>query len=155
MREANAEISRENTGGLFVTMLAGILDTRSGLLEYCNAGHEPPYPAAEWRAAAARLMDGGGPPLCAVDCFSVRGELPTPGAGRHALPRDRRRDRRGEPGAARYGRNRLEAVLAQAGSAASAADVGDAIRREFARFTDGVEPSDDMAILVVRWKARG
>jgi serine phosphatase RsbU (regulator of sigma subunit) len=40
----------------------------------------------------------------------------------------------------------------QIGRAASASEVGDAIRREVERFTDGVEPSDDMAILVVRWK---
>ena len=38
------------------------------------------------------------------------------------------------------------------GRAASASEVGDAIRHDVERFTDGVEPSDDMAILVVRWK---
>ena len=69
MREANVEISRENTGGLFVTVLAGILDTRTGLLEYCNAGHEPPYLLPSGERPLLRLMDGGGPPLCAVDCF--------------------------------------------------------------------------------------
>ena len=42
MREANAEISRDNTERLFVTVLAGILDRATGVLEYCNAGHEPP-----------------------------------------------------------------------------------------------------------------
>src|SRR5262249_40079851 len=41
MRAADAEISRDNTEGLFVTMLAGVLDLRTGLLDYCNAGHEP------------------------------------------------------------------------------------------------------------------
>ena len=43
MREADAEISRDNAEGLFVTVLAGILDARTGDLEYCIAGHEPPY----------------------------------------------------------------------------------------------------------------
>src|SRR5678815_3959920 len=37
MREADAEISRDNTEGLFVTALAGILDARTGALEYCSA----------------------------------------------------------------------------------------------------------------------
>ena len=152
MREANAEISRENTGGLFVTMLAGILDTRSGLLEYCNAGHEPPYLLPSGERSLLRLMDGGGPPLCAVDCF------PYAASSRHLEPGDTLClvtdgvTDAVSPGFTRYGRTRLEAVLTQAGSAASAADVGDAIRRDVARFTDGVEPSDDMAILVVRWK---
>ena len=52
MCEADAEISRDNAEGLFVTVLAGILDARTGELEYCNAGHEPPY--CSCRAAAAR-----------------------------------------------------------------------------------------------------
>jgi serine phosphatase RsbU (regulator of sigma subunit)/CHASE2 domain-containing sensor protein len=152
MREANAEISRENTEGLFVTVLAGILDRRSGLLEYCNAGHEPPYLLPGGERPLLRLMDGGGPPLCAVDCF------PYSASSRRLEPGDTLcliTDGVTEavsPGLTRYGRGRLEALLTQAGAAANAADVGDAIRRDVARFTDGVEPSDDMAILVVRWK---
>jgi serine phosphatase RsbU (regulator of sigma subunit) len=55
-------------------------------------------------------------------------------------------------GGALYGRERLEALLAKAGPGTSAAGVGDAIRQEVARFTEGVEASDDLAILVVRWK---
>src|SRR5262249_60189603 len=64
MREANAEISRENAEGLFVTVLAGILDTRTGLLEYCNAGHEPPYLLASGERRIRPLPDGGRPPPC-------------------------------------------------------------------------------------------
>jgi adenylate cyclase len=152
MREANAEISRESTEGLFVTVLAGILDTRSGLLEYCNAGHEPPYLLSGGERPLLRLMDGGGPPLCAVDRF------PYVATSRRLEPGDTLClvtdgvTEAASPGFTRYGRTRLEALLRQAGAAASAADVGDAIRRDVARFADGVEPSDDMAILVVRWK---
>ena len=155
MREANAEISRENAEGLFVTVLAGILDTRTGLLEYCNAGHEPPYLLSSGERLIRRLTDGGGPPLCAVDCFpytasSLRLEpgdtlcLVTDGVTEAAAA-----------GGALYGRDRLEALLAKTGPGTRSADVGDAIRQEVARFTEGVEPSDDLAILVVRWKGPG
>jgi serine phosphatase RsbU (regulator of sigma subunit)/CHASE2 domain-containing sensor protein len=152
MRDANAEISRENTEGLFVTVLAGILDTRTGLLEYCNAGHEPPLLLPRGERPLLRLEDGGGPPLCVVDRF------PYAASARRLEPGDTLclvTDGVTEavsPGAARYGRGRLETLLARAGAAPSAADVGDAIRREVAQFTDGVEPSDDKAILIVRWK---
>jgi adenylate cyclase len=155
MREANAEISRDNAEGLFVTVLAGILDTRTGLLEYCNAGHEPPYLLSSSERLIRRLADGGGPPLCAVDCFpytasSLRLEpgdtlcLVTDGVTEAAAA-----------GGALYGRERLEALLAKTGPGTRSADVGDAIRQEVARFTEGVEPSDDLAILVVRWKGPG
>jgi adenylate cyclase len=69
MREANAEISRDNTEGLFVTVLAGILDARTGALEYCSAGHEPPFLLPRAGRPLSRLTDGGGPPLCAVDGY--------------------------------------------------------------------------------------
>src|SRR5206468_124651 len=58
MREADREISRDNAEGLFVTMLAGILDASSGLLEYCNAGHEPLYLLPNGDRPLVRLADG-------------------------------------------------------------------------------------------------
>jgi len=152
MREANAEISRDNAAGLFVTVLAGILDTRTGLLEYCNAGHEPPYLLPSGERPILRLADGGGPPLCAVDCF------PYTASSRHLEPGDTLClvtdgvTEAAGAGGELYGRERLEVLLAKTGPGTSAADVGDAIRQEVGRFTEGVEPSDDLAILVVRWK---
>jgi adenylate cyclase len=152
MREADGEISRDNTEGLFVTMLAGVLDVRSGLLEYCNAGHEPLYLLPNGDRPLARLSDGGGPPLCVLDRFPyaasarrlTQGDticLVTDGVLEAMSPK-----------AEAYGRVRFEALLEKVGRAASAAEIGEAIRLEVSRFADGVEQSDDMAILVLRWK---
>ena len=152
MREADGEISRDNAEGLFVTMLAGILDAQTGLLEYCNAGHEPPYLLPNGDRPLLRLMDGGGPPLCAVDRF------PYAASSRRLVPGDTVclvTDGVLEamsPKAEAYGRSRFEALLEKVGRAASASEVGEAIRLEVSRFADGVEQSDDMAILVLRWK---
>ena len=151
MREADAEISRDNTEGLFVTVLAGILDARTGALEYCSAGHEPPFLLPRAGRPLSRLTEGGGPPLCAVDGFEYVAAV-----------------RRLEPGdtlclitdgiteAARadgelYGRARLEAILGGLGDAGSAAEIGEAVRRDVAAFTGDAEASDDMAILVLRF----
>jgi hypothetical protein len=41
--------------------------------------------------------------------------------------------------------------LGRLGGAASAGEVGEAIRRDVAAFTGGIEPSDDMAVLVLRY----
>jgi len=140
MREADAEISRDNTEELYVTVLAGILDARTGALEYCSAGH-----------ALERLQEGGGPPLCWVDGF------PYPAAERSLDPGDTLvlitdgiTEAAGADGRF-YGRPRLEALLAGLGTAASAVEVGEAIRRDVATFTGGAEPSDDMAVLVIRF----
>jgi serine phosphatase RsbU (regulator of sigma subunit) len=50
-----------------------------------------------------------------------------------------------------YGRERLEALLGGLGEAASAAEVGEAIRRDVTAFAGGAEASDDIAVLILRW----
>jgi len=150
MREADAEISRDNAEGLFVTVLAGILDARSGALEYCSAGHEPPFLLPRGGRPLSRLEEGGGPPLCSVDGFAYAA------AGRQLEPGDTLvliTDGITEAGRADgllYGRPRLEALLREL-TAASAAEIGEAIRRDVAAFTGAAEASDDMAVLVLRF----
>jgi sigma-B regulation protein RsbU (phosphoserine phosphatase) len=151
MREADLEISRDNAEGLFVTMLAATLDARTGLLEYCNAGHEPPYLLPNGDRPLVRLADGGGPPLCVLTAY-LHGERSPSDARRYHLSRDDGVLEAMSPKAEPYGRTRFEALLDKAGHAASAAEVGEAIRLEISRFADGVEQSDDLAILVLRWK---
>jgi CHASE2 domain-containing sensor protein len=154
MREADAEISRDNAEGLFVTVLAGILDARTGALEYCSAGHEPPLLLPRGARPLERLQEGGGPPLCAVDGF------PYIAAARQLEPGDTLcliTDGITEAASVDgelYGRSRLETLLAGLGGAASAGEVGEAIRRDVATFTGGAEPSDDMAVLVLRFRGR-
>jgi serine phosphatase RsbU (regulator of sigma subunit)/CHASE2 domain-containing sensor protein len=151
MREADAEISRDNTEGLFVTVLAGILDAGTGALEYCSAGHEPPFLLPRAGRPLSRLAEGGGPPLCAVDGFDYTAATRQLEAGdtlcliTDGITEAVRAD--GEL----YGRPRLEGLLGGLGAAATAAEIGEAIRRDVAAFTGDAEASDDMAILILRF----
>jgi sigma-B regulation protein RsbU (phosphoserine phosphatase) len=46
----NESISETNEANMFVTLFIGILDLKTGLLRYCNAGHNPPvilFPTGE------------------------------------------------------------------------------------------------------------
>src|SRR5204862_6139315 len=43
MTHANSLLSAHNTASMFVTLFHGVLDLTSGELQYCNAGHNPPY----------------------------------------------------------------------------------------------------------------
>jgi sigma-B regulation protein RsbU (phosphoserine phosphatase) len=43
LQRANRQICLDNGSEMFVTVFYGLLDTRSGAVEYCNAGHNPPY----------------------------------------------------------------------------------------------------------------
>jgi adenylate cyclase len=148
LTEANREISRENAESLFVTAVAGVLELDTGVVEYTNAGHDEPYVVRAGHALRT-LPAVGGPPLCVVDDFAYEAE-------RFALePGDmlclitdgvtEAINRAGEL----YGRARLEAVL-RAGADSPAA-LADALRADVARFTNGAEPADDLAIVVLRW----
>lgn len=57
----NASLNAENTSGMFVTFFYGVLDTRTGELQFANAGHNPPYVFAP--DGTYRVLEGNGGPM--------------------------------------------------------------------------------------------
>lgn len=57
----NASLNAENTSGMFVTFFYGVLDTRTGELQFANAGHNPPYIFAP--DGTYRPLEGKGGPM--------------------------------------------------------------------------------------------
>jgi sigma-B regulation protein RsbU (phosphoserine phosphatase) len=43
LNQVNQDLAVENPSAMFVTLFLGILNIRTGELEYCNGGHNPPY----------------------------------------------------------------------------------------------------------------
>lgn len=65
---ANVEISRDNPGMLFVTAIAGIIDTATGKTQLCRAGHDAPVlvrPGAPLHSVDIEA----GPPLCVLEDY--------------------------------------------------------------------------------------
>jgi serine phosphatase RsbU (regulator of sigma subunit) len=152
MRAANAEISRDNAEMFFITAVAGVLDLESGVLEYCNAGHEKPVTLNSNSGASTRLADGNGPPLCTVDDFAYA-------SGRYQMQRgevicivtDGIPDAR-DPRGARYGMPRLMAFLERLARAeVTATAVVEAVYADVEAFAAGAEPADDLTVLALRW----
>jgi len=148
--EANAEIARENSEGLYVTVFAGVLDTGTGRLEYCNAGHPPPFVVAT-DGRITRLSDGGGPPLCVLEGFPYA-------AAEHSMDRGgvacvvsdgvtEAMNRQGEL----YGADRLRQVLERHGSTGEPSAIVAAIKADVSRFAENAEVADDLTLLVLRW----
>jgi len=42
MSHINKELCKDNPNVMFVTMVSGVINLKSGLVEFCNAGHNPP-----------------------------------------------------------------------------------------------------------------
>jgi sigma-B regulation protein RsbU (phosphoserine phosphatase) len=59
LQQVNDILARENVRSMFVTIFYGVLDWRTGELEYCNGGHNPPfYIARDGRVAFLEKIGG-------------------------------------------------------------------------------------------------
>jgi len=145
VERVNGVMRHAALSGTFVSLFYGQLST-DGTLEYCNAGHDPPFLLGE--RAARRLEPGG----------TVLGPIPTARyeAGVARLePGDtlvlytdgivERQDRSGEF----YGTDRLERLLAGL-RGQSARDVATQALRDADDFAAGAPATDDMTLVVVR-----
>jgi serine phosphatase RsbU (regulator of sigma subunit) len=151
MRAAHAEIARDNPEALFVTLFAGLLDLRNGLLSYCNAGHDEPLLVANDGRDIARLEGGDGPPLCVVEGFDYR-----PASYRM---------RRGEALCAvtdgvteamdaagnLFGRRQLAALLGEQAARSRPRELVGLIENAVRRHAGDTEQNDDITIMVLRW----
>jgi serine phosphatase RsbU (regulator of sigma subunit) len=151
MLRANAEVSRENPESLFITAFAGILDVRTGMLEFCNAGHEPPFARAPG-GTLERLVHAGGPPLCVMEGYAYPVEYRALAAGEWVcVVTDGITEAMNEAGEL-YGAARLRAVLDSLPEAVEPEALLAAVRRDVSRFVGAAVPSDDLTLLCVRWK---
>lgn len=147
---ANAEISRDNSEMLFITMFAGILDLATGELRFCNAGHDAPFLLRPGQAPHP-VNSTGGPPLCVMDDFPYATEtLRLEEGDMICLTTDgvtEAMDRNG----ALMGRQRVDAALAALPAGTDAVSAIEAICRSVEAFVAGAEPSDDLTVLAARW----
>jgi CHASE2 domain-containing sensor protein len=150
MERANAEVSGENPESLFVTAFAGMLDARTGMLEFCNAGHEPPFARAP-ELPPERLVHAGGPPLCVMENYAYPVEYRALASGEWVcVVTDGVTEAMNEAGEM-YGARRLQSVLAALPAAIGPTQILAAVRADVGRFVGAAEPSDDLTLLCVRW----
>jgi serine phosphatase RsbU (regulator of sigma subunit) len=144
------EIARENPEALFVTLVAGILDTASGEVELCNAGHDAP-----WRLGAGgapeRIGMEGGPPLCVLQDFAygARRIRLAPG-DTLCLVTDGVTEAMNSAGEL-YGSERFAAVIRNIGAGDTAHGLIERVRTDVAAFVGDAEPADDLTLLALRW----
>ena len=146
MEAANRLLATQNSACMFVTMFHGVLDLSSGVLRYCNAGHNPPYLL---RAQGGRdTLGGTGIPL------GIDADMPYRIAETVLHPGDtlflysdgitEAFDTKG----AEFGAARLEAAL-EAGRGGSAAELVARVLGATAAFAEGADQSDDITVLAL------
>ena len=155
MSQANAEVSRDNPLQLFVSVFAAILDLRTGMLSYCNAGHDNPYRLRDGQRgtphALSRISDGDGPPLCAMADFDYVGASCQLHAGEMLCLMTDGVTEALNPAAELYGTARAQAWLARMATV-SAKELVDGLHADVLAFADGADAADDLTILALRWR---
>jgi adenylate cyclase len=148
---ANAEIGREDPEALFVTAFAGILDLRSGMLEYANAGHEPPYRGRPG-GAPERFEIADGPPLCVLGDFAYKTRYRQLVPGEWICVMTDGVTEAMDASHALYGTERVKAVLGGLAADCAPREIIRALHDDVERFVRGASASDDLALLCLRWR---
>lgn len=150
INRANGEIARENPSMLFVTMLAGLLDLRTGELQICNAGHDAPFLLRAGQVP--ELLEGeGGPPLCALDDYEYpldRFQL-APGDGL-VIFTDGVSEAQNHAQEL-YGLERLTQILTELPDGSDSESIVTTLVEDIHRFEDGAVQFDDTTIMAIRF----
>ena len=147
----NDELSENNDDCMFITAFFGIIDTKTGVLTYTNAGHNPPYLVrTDGTVKALSELHG---PMVGVMPGAPYGEaqmklgvddkivLYTDGVTEAV-------DAKG----ADYGEGRLEAFIERSKKLGTKYLV-EALVRDVDGFVDGEEQSDDITVFCLRYVA--
>ena len=148
--EANTELSRENPASLFVTAFAGILDCRTGVVEYCNAGHEDPQ-ILKPNGDVMDIQSDGGLPLCVMDDYPYFQEILALEPGDTLIIVTDGVTEARSPSDELFGRDRLIGAFADAATDDSNAivrSIVDSVRS----FEAGGDPVDDVTVMAVRYR---
>jgi sigma-B regulation protein RsbU (phosphoserine phosphatase) len=150
MNKVNQFLCNNNPEQMFVTAFAGILDLQTGLIEYVDAGHEPPFIMRK-TGQVERIPKTGGIVLGFIkehnflsgSLFLQPGDsivLYTDGVS-EAMNSERRP----------FGDKAIEKTLIRIGPNRGSREVVTAILSDLQSHVKGYRQSDDIATLVVRY----
>jgi phosphoserine phosphatase RsbU/P len=150
LRAVNRALYPETMPHMFVTLIYGILDTESGIVTLCNAGHNAPYVIRN--DGQVQSVDGPrGLALCLKADFEYANtELVLSPLDALLIHSDgvteARNAERGE-----FEEERLEACLQTAPGKPPASIIRDVLRA-VERFSNGVPRADDVTLLVLQYR---
>lgn len=148
---ANQEIAQENPTGMFVTAFAAVLDTRTGELDFSNAGHTTPYLVSS--AGTVRPVEhAGGPPLCVLEDYQYPTDRTRMAADELLVITTDGITEAATGAHEMYGDKRMQELLGTLPGELTAGEAVARLHRDVKRFVAGAPPSDDITILALRYR---
>ncbi|HYZ86512.1 MAG TPA: SpoIIE family protein phosphatase [Bryobacteraceae bacterium] len=145
----NRHLAKKCPGNRFITMFFGVLDPATGVLVYCNAGHNPPVLVRS--TSHAELLSGGGGMILGIfgeALYEAQSTYMYPG-DLLAMFSDGVTEACPPKSEDEFGDQRLAAVLAANRHLPSAVIV-DGVLQELTHWTQGGSFADDVTLVVVR-----
>ena len=138
----NAALAVDNEQGMFVTMFLGLADLNTGVLEYCNAGHNPPVilPQAEFLEMLPNAPIGLWPDL------EFEGERLENIKGHGIFIYTDGLNEAENPNQEQFGDDRLLDTLKNT-KFESARQAVESLKADIEAFRDGADPNDDLTML--------
>lgn len=154
VRDLNRYVCDNNRSQMFVTALAGIFDPQSGAIEYCDAGHEPPFIVRA--SGQVEMVDKvGGVALGIVhDHVFISGSLRL-GAGDTLFTYTDGVNEAMSPERKLFTTPAIGEVLCQLSRNASARETCAALMQRVQAFASGAPQSDDITMLALRYRGAG
>jgi len=153
LKNANRHLLDMNARGLFVTVLYGILDGKTGEFSYARAGHELPLLIApNGEAALAQKLQGQPLGILPKPVFDEQ-VTTIPAGGMLVLYTDGVTDER-DPSGRLFGVERLMEVTGQI-KQGTAQQACEALLDSLLAHMDGVPQDDDITMIAVRAHAKG
>lgn len=151
---ANTEISRDNPEMLFVTAFVGVLDLTTGMLTYCNAGHEKPLVLSS-NGETHEIEGMSGPPVGTIDEWDYKTFTKQLKPDEFLCVFSDGVDEAHNQQQELFGHERLLNCLSSAVQQKSASEgILESIWESVYSFVDGAEASDDITVVVVKWNSQ-
>jgi sigma-B regulation protein RsbU (phosphoserine phosphatase) len=148
LEQVNRLLCLENVAEMFVTIFYGVLNTRTGVFEYANGGHNPPYLLRQG-GAVEPLESTGGTVLGAIEGVAYRARSVTLEPGdRLLLYTDGVTEAMDDAGNL-YSEQRLHQWL-RALDAPEPEDLVQAVVEEVKRYAGATPQHDDITVLAIR-----
>lgn len=150
----NAELSRNNSQAMAVSLLVGVLRLDDGRLDLCSAGHEHPLVVGQNGQVRELKLDGG-PPLCVDETFPYPVETHYLREGEILVAFTDGLTEAQDPSGALFAREQVLAAVTEGAKAERLTDMVDQIVARVRAFEAGGEPSDDLTVLALRRRPKG
>ncbi len=150
--DVNNILCSNNKAGLFITVWLGILDIRTGIVQYANAGHE--YPVIGISNKSVEVIEKENcPPLAAMENTEYINEKIQLEKGNHLFLYTDGVPEAKAPDGSRFGMDKLVKVLERCNNM-SPEDLVTTVKHEVDDFQSKNDPFDDVTIMTVVWNGK-